>query len=196
MPTQRKAGCFLFFFSLQRFCHLIYVLFVNQSSEQFSFSSVATHSFQEKPQNNSIVIKKDDGINIKFLCSLQWLHTLRRRDQDNHRLHQQLLKFLQSKSSGGTGFIPAELEIQGSLAPRMAGSVPRRLSETPSRRKQWDRSPDDSRKYTCLPTVYIDSISHPSVNFLYMDVIGCQDDRSQVADGLRFFAKGTSVTPR
>lgn len=79
----------------------------------------------------------------------QWLHALRRRDQDNQKLHQQLLKFLRSKSSGGTGLIPLEVEIRGSpLVPRIAGSIPHPLVEAtlPPRRKQWDRKAEDSRK--------------------------------------------------
>lgn len=80
----------------------------------------------------------------------QWLHAVRRRDQDNEKLHQQLLKLLRNKSGGGTGMIPLEVEIRGSLAPRigLAGAVSRPLAEvgSPTRRKQWDRTGEDSQR--------------------------------------------------
>ncbi|EFX74409.1 hypothetical protein DAPPUDRAFT_251945 [Daphnia pulex] len=75
----------------------------------------------------------------------QWLHALRRRDQENHRLHQQLLKFLHSKSTGGgggTGMV--QVEMRGSLgAPARTSS-----SDSTRLRKQWDRTAtaDDAKK--------------------------------------------------
>ena len=103
--------------------------------ELFSIQSITDpgETIKRKKENNSF-------------CLLQWAHTIRRRDQENHRLHQQLLKFLRTKPTSGnntTGMIPLEVEIRGSLAPpRIAG-----VSRSPTRRKQWDRTADDSRKW-------------------------------------------------
>ena len=81
-----------------------------------------------------------------FSFVLQWLHALRRRDQENHRLQQQLLKFLHTKSTGSsaTGIVPLQVEIRGSLI-----APPRASSSDPIRsRKQWDRTAasDDTQK--------------------------------------------------
>ena len=105
--------------------------------ELFSIQSITDpgETIKRKKENNSF-------------CLLQWAHTIRRRDQENHRLHQQLLKFLRTKPTSGnntTGMIPLEVEIRGSLAPPQIAGVSR--SETPTRRKQWDRTADDSRKW-------------------------------------------------
>lgn len=82
---------------------------------------------------------------VLFLDIAQWLHALRRRDQENHRLHQQLLKFLHSKSTGGggsTGMV--QVEMRGSLGAPARTS----LSDSTRLRKQWDRTAtaDDAKK--------------------------------------------------
>ena len=82
----------------------------------------------------------------------QWQHALRRRDQENHKLHQQLLKFLRTKSGGhgnntaaaAAALVPLELEIRGTLIPpaaRMAGAASCASLSTSVRRK-WDRAED------------------------------------------------------
>jgi hypothetical protein len=81
---------------------------------------------------------------VLFLDIAQWLHALRRRDQENHRLHQQLLKFLHSKSTGGGGTGMVQVEMRGSLgAPARTSS-----SDSTRLRKQWDRTAaaDDAKK--------------------------------------------------
>ncbi|XP_057370115.1 uncharacterized protein LOC130691223 [Daphnia carinata] len=90
--------------------------------------------------------KTEENRQLVHECQLkenQWLHALRRRDQENHRLQQQLLKFLHSKSSGSGsgGIIPHQVEIRGSLAARASSSDSTRL------RKQWDRTADETRKH-------------------------------------------------
>lgn len=81
----------------------------------------------------------------------QWQHALRRRDQENHKLHQQLLKFLRTKSGGhgtatsSSALVPLELEIRGTLTPpaaRMAGAPASCASLSTSVRRKWDRAED------------------------------------------------------
>ena len=70
----------------------------------------------------------------------QFQHALKRRDLENHRLNEQLIKLIRSKpvrsggSSGGAN-VPLEFEIRGSLtaAPPLAGCSPRR---------KWDKAED------------------------------------------------------
>ncbi|KAI9564928.1 hypothetical protein GHT06_008669 [Daphnia sinensis] len=99
-------------------------------------------------QSSETLLKKksEEHRQLAHECQLkenQWLHALRRRDQENHRLQQQLLKFLHSKSSGsgGGGIILPQVEIRGSLAARASSSDSTRL------RKQWDRTADETRKH-------------------------------------------------
>lgn len=105
-----------------------------------------------------------------LLCFLvlQWLHALRRRDQENHRLHQQLLKFLHTKSTGrsATGIVPPQVEIRGSLvAPPRASSA----SDSTRLRKQWDRTAaDETRMYT---VVYIFIIHFNLINFNFFSYV-------------------------
>lgn len=120
----------------------------SQLKENQVFFSRFTTDLMSIDQMEITSLDWEMGGGVSFLFE-QWLHALRRRDQDNQKLHQQLLKFLRSKSSGGTGLVPLEVEIRGSpLVPRIAGSVPHPLSQatTPPRRKQWDRKAEDSRK--------------------------------------------------
>jgi CRISPR/Cas system-associated protein Csm6 len=67
----------------------------------------------------------------------QFQHALKRRDLENHRLNEQLIKLIRSKPvrSGGGANVPLEFEIRGSLtaAPPLAGSSPRR---------KWDKAED------------------------------------------------------
>ncbi|KAK4020126.1 hypothetical protein OUZ56_002122 [Daphnia magna] len=100
-------------------------------------------------QSSETLLKKksEEHRQLAHECQLkenQWLHALRRRDQENHRLQQQLLKFLHSKSSAGSvggGIMPLQVEIRGSLAARASSSDSTRL------RKQWDRTADETRKH-------------------------------------------------
>jgi hypothetical protein len=103
-----------------------------------------------------------------FLDIAQWLHALRRRDQENHRLHQQLLKFLHSKSTGGggggTGMV--QVEMRGSLgAPARTSS-----SDSTRLRKQWDRTAaaDDAKKSIYLSFYYFSIISVFNSCYLYL----------------------------
>jgi hypothetical protein len=103
---------------------------------------------------------------VLFLDIAQWLHALRRRDQENHRLHQQLLKFLHSKSTGGGSTGMVQVEMRGSLgAPARTSS-----SDSTRLRKQWDRTAaaDDAKKSIYLSFYYFSIISVFNSCYLYL----------------------------